>query len=429
MPVTSSLGKPSLGKPSFNPAASSSALAQQWNNPSDVFSVLLIIGGDILAKAIAQLAGSRVTPVAFSFGWVAYSVTALVNVVGDNRLMPAADCPCKVINAHNGLIRDNSSWVIGRLVRDFESWMDDGRPDKPIRRRVREILAEQQKALGASRPPLRAGLCVSVYTAREARPGHPGYDSAYFAGLVTAVMQLALAAVPCGLYGNWAILLVTVIGIALSFATGAVPQWAAEKWACRRKSDKTTILTRGNGSQHAIVIIGDGKGLDLEDLAATGSASFSSPITKFLALVLAVLWILLLVTAAGIQEDTWYLLAIGSLGILDNIYVAGVSRSPNDFGIPLEFVTVIGHCKVMQALSEVETRYPRVGKSMLATFFPGSLRQDEIERWNEFERSAKQREENKLSGAAGKQKTVHQGVPSVLSDVAPIIQSDSSSSV
>lgn len=40
----------------------------QWTHPGDVFSVLLILGGDVVARALAQLAGSRWTPVAFSFG-------------------------------------------------------------------------------------------------------------------------------------------------------------------------------------------------------------------------------------------------------------------------------------------------------------------------------------------------------------------------
>jgi hypothetical protein len=40
--------------------------------------------------------------------------------------MPLADCACKVINGRTGYIRDNSSWIIGRVGRDFESWMDKG---------------------------------------------------------------------------------------------------------------------------------------------------------------------------------------------------------------------------------------------------------------------------------------------------------------
>lgn len=40
----------------------------QWTHPSDVFSVLLILGPDVISRALAQLAGGALTPVAFSFG-------------------------------------------------------------------------------------------------------------------------------------------------------------------------------------------------------------------------------------------------------------------------------------------------------------------------------------------------------------------------
>jgi len=53
---------------SFEPDKASGEFAEQWRNPGDVFSVLLILGGDIVGRAVAQLAGSRLTPVAFSFG-------------------------------------------------------------------------------------------------------------------------------------------------------------------------------------------------------------------------------------------------------------------------------------------------------------------------------------------------------------------------
>ncbi|KAI1204976.1 uncharacterized protein F4807DRAFT_465082 [Annulohypoxylon truncatum] len=396
---------PALSWNNFNPGITSSELSQQWSNPSDVFSVLLILGGDVVARALAQLAGSRVTPVAFSFGWVAYAVAAVVNIFGENRLMPIADCACKVINGYNGYARDNSSWVIGRIVRDFESWMDDGQLDGPIRKKVEEIIEDKRKITGPPKPPM-AGLCVSVYKAKESQPGHPGYDWVYYAGFATVIVQLALAAVPCGLYGNWAILLVTVAGIILSFATGALPQWTEEKWACGRNSKKITILTRGNGTQHAILIIGDGKGLDLEHLAASSSISFESRLTKSTILMLAVLWILLLINAAGIQENTWYLLAIGGIGMLDNILAAGATRTPDDFGIPLEYVEVIGHHKVMQVLFEVEKRYPRVGKSMLALFFPGPLRKDEVTKWDEFDRQANAPKKGKEEGTEGNEKRI-----------------------
>jgi hypothetical protein len=50
-------------------------LRQQWSNPSDIFTILMIIGGDIVKVAIAQLCAGRVpylAPVSFSFGWVGF---------------------------------------------------------------------------------------------------------------------------------------------------------------------------------------------------------------------------------------------------------------------------------------------------------------------------------------------------------------------
>ena len=40
---------------------------------------------------------------------------------GENKLMPPTpDCASKVINGKNGYVRDNSSWIVRRLVRDFD---------------------------------------------------------------------------------------------------------------------------------------------------------------------------------------------------------------------------------------------------------------------------------------------------------------------
>lgn len=59
-------------------------LAAQWSNPADILSVLLLLGPDIVHRAIAQLTGRVVTPVAFSFGWVTYSVASLARIFGGN---------------------------------------------------------------------------------------------------------------------------------------------------------------------------------------------------------------------------------------------------------------------------------------------------------------------------------------------------------
>ncbi|KIX04589.1 uncharacterized protein Z518_05459 [Rhinocladiella mackenziei CBS 650.93] len=390
----------------FDPGAPSSAFWSQWKSPGDVFSVLLILGGDVVARALAQLAGSRITPVAFSFGWVAYAVTAVVSAIGENKLMPLPDCDCKVINGESGHVRDNTSWIIGRIVRDFENWMDNGKPNGEIRTQLNnliqkrweyEIAEAEKKHPGSEKnveQPSQAGLCVSIYTAEQAQKGYPGYDLVYWIGYVTTFFQLGIAAIPCGIYGDWGIFLITIVGISLSFVTGSLPQWSEEKWACRKNSTKSVILTRGNGSQHAIVVLGQGKGLDLEDLAAgqTNVDVSASWFTRISVVILATLWILLLITAAGIQQNTWYLLAIGGIGILQNIFVAGWRRFPKAYGIPLTFKEVIGKNKVMDTLFAVEELYPHVGASMRDTFFPGKLREHEEKRWAEFEKIAQQKD-------------------------------------
>ncbi|OJZ80182.1 hypothetical protein ASPFODRAFT_65920 [Aspergillus luchuensis CBS 106.47] len=316
-------------------------LSYQLTNPSDIFSVLLILGSDVVWRAIAQLAGPPVTPIAFPFGWVAYVVSALLTAIGENRFMPAPDNPCEVINGRTGYVRENNSFILGRIMRDLEVWID-----KRIKEHMRRMLEQPaQRGSGeAVRKPVRGGLCVSIY--------HAG-----------------IAAIPCELDGDWSILVVTAAGIILSFTAASLRQWPKEKWACRHNSTKTVILTKGNGSQHAIVIIEDNKGLDIEDLATGPSAmdvSIPFSVTKIALLILAFLRVALLVVAAGVKQHSWFLLAIGGIGPLEDIFVAGSPRHPAAFGMPLR--------EFMNTLFAVEQAYPQGGRSMLDTFFPGKLR-------------------------------------------------------
>ena len=338
-------------------------------------------------------------------GWAAYGITVILSAVGKNRLMPPADFSCLVINGENGYVRQNSSWVIGRVVRDFDVWKDKQRPAAakgntakdaggPVAKCVEsildrkwEIVKKKAKEKGRKEPerPPRAGLCVSVYKARRARKGHAGHDAPYVTGCLTCVLQLAVAVIPCGVYGDWSVLLTTIAGIALALATGSLPQWEKEKWACRDNARKTVVLTAGNGSQHAIVVQGAGRGLDLEDLAVAKTHAPAAPGTWVLLVALGLLWVLLLVTATGIAERTWYLLAVGGLGIAQNLYAAGAARSPEAFGMPLEFVEVLGEPKVMDTLFAVERRYPGLGRTMLSTFFTAGLTKDEQDAWDSLE--------------------------------------------
>lgn len=430
----------SVVRRTFSPGVPSSELSEQWSHPSDVFSVLLIVGGDVVARALAQLAGSCFTPVAFSFGtsvfvlfpvgliftifntqlvlgWVAYGTSAIVSAVGENKLVPPADFACMVINGENGYVRNNSNWIIGRLVRDYNEWKDrqpraanaadqpDNTSATPVADCVESILERKWELLRKNaekkgrpipeRPP-KAGLCVSVYRARRATKGYPGYDAPYITGCLTCVVQLGVAAIPCGIYGDWSILMLTASGTVLALATGALTQWSREKWACRSDTKKAVVLTTGNGSQHAIVIQGAGVGLDLEDLAAAETGLSELRQTRAALIVLGILWVVLLICATGISKNTWFLLAVGGLGMAQNIYAAGKSRMPEAFGLPLEFVEVFGEPKVMETLFAVENKYPRLGKSMLATFFTGDLNEKERTAWLNYDSLAKS--ESKAEG-------------------------------
>jgi hypothetical protein len=294
--------------------------------------------------------------------------------------MPLPDYPIKVINGQNGYARDNKSWVLGRLVRDYKYWMN-----KKVKEEVKALI-DMKDAFTASRTgqPIeqvqrskQAGLCISIYKAREdKRSGDIGLNRYDALAWAVALVQLAIASIPCIIWGAWGVLLVTGCGILLTTLTASLTQWRTEKWACRRlEKDKTVILTTGNGSQHAIVILA-GKGfINMEDLANgdSDSSELVGFFTRVRLFVLAVLWVLLLITAAGIDNDTWFLLAIGGIGIVQNVVTAGWPRPPESVGFHLQFVECFAEIKVMGALQIAELRYPGIGKCLRDTYFPASV--------------------------------------------------------
>jgi hypothetical protein len=315
--------------------------------------------------------------------------------------MPTPDCACIAINGKSGYVRFNLSWVIGRMVRDFESWMD---PE--IKRKVNEVIDTswsklkknaREKHKPVPERPKQAGLCVSIYKPTpNLKAGEPVYDGIHRSAFFITFFQLGIAAIPCGLFGDWGILMITTCGILLSFLMACLPQWKNEKWACRRLDedwDKNVALTRGNGSQHAIIILGSQGFLNLEDLAGgqTNVDVSTSNTTRVAIAGLALLWIFLLITAAGLKKNTWFLLAVGGTGILENVFIASWRRKPAALGIPIDFVEVFGDMKVMETLYAVEENYPYLGRAMRDTFFLGKLRPREVDKWSEYERTARDR--------------------------------------
>ena len=337
----------------------------------------MIIGGDVVQVAIAQLCAGPIpflTPVVFSFGWVTYVVSAMLSAVGDNRLMPSPEVDCCVINAKNGYNRSNYSWILSRILRDFEHWrhLDC---DQVEQQKLSDLRAAASKE-GRDPTQVRIGLRVTVWQCLDAS-GKASGDLIYWAGLIVAVVQLGIAAIPWGLYEEWLIFFVVAAGTVLAFASGALPQWTKEKFGVRRlknaEEKKDVFLTRGNGDHDALLILGCEDGMDLEALASPYRDLEGYTWTRSLSLVLAALWILLLITIAGYHQHTWFIMAPGMLGILHNIAVAGAPRQPKAFGIDLTYEETIVDAKVMSVLWTVEERYPKAGAALIAEFFPGDV--------------------------------------------------------
>lgn len=250
---------PRLVRGAGNETTSSEALASQWLNPVDISTILLVIGGDVVQKALAQSTGKRFTPVCFSFGWVTYAFIALIGVIGDGKLLPPPDYPVKVFNLTSGYVRENKNWVIGRILRDIEA-----------------DLAEQE-------PLNDYGIRISFYKAAENKNAPTGfsYSRMHLFGLICIIIQLALAALPIILNGEWDIMLITGAGTILAQIAGSLPQWRAEKLPNRQGKEDTFALTQGNGCRDIIVIQGCGNCLDLEEMSVAQSPRLGRPWEKF----------------------------------------------------------------------------------------------------------------------------------------------------
>lgn len=362
----------------------SSDIVAQWSNPADILSLLLLVGGDVIQRALAQQTGGHYplpTPVVFSFGWVAYTFLGLLAAVGDKTFLPSPEFPAVVFSTEFGYHRINNSWVVARLIRDFEElWMPT-----EVKNKLAAMLAQTGPPGGPTRK--KAGLCVSVFQA-SSKPGIeagvPRRDFLWYGGYLVAALQLGIAAVPWATDGIWEIFAITALGTALAFLTASLPHWTEEKWTCNRNSKKTFVLTRGNGAQHAIAIVGAGKSLDFEDMATSSSERLSYSAGKpLINSVLTILWCGLLISVGGIHNQTWFLVAVGAIGTIYTVIVAGAPRQPESFGVYLEYLDVFVQPKVMKTLQAAETRYSGLGRSMLRTFFPGDLRPDEADWWKE----------------------------------------------
>ncbi|KAF8146504.1 hypothetical protein K438DRAFT_505126 [Mycena galopus ATCC 62051] len=337
-----------------------STVRSTLRGPSNIPSILLIIGGDVISRALAQLTGPSIVPIAFSFGWVAYSCSMLINVFGDGRLLPLPDYPVKLFNIENGRSCNNRSWVLGRLVRDME-------------------------------PPVDENVALNLSIHIVVREHLPSWDWCSTTGFALIPIQLGIAAIPYRLYDDWSSFMLTGSGIILSLAMGALPQWRLEKYTGRRErpTGKVVALTRGNPSRYVLVIIDRGQGIDLEDLAKAQSPTLrlnadrrcGLRVTQLVFTVLAFLWIVFFITWTRLETNTLFLLAVGSLGMLQNAIVAGAKRSPAASGIHLQHIEDISNEQVEEVLKDAEMAYPGLGEVLLGEFNSVGHLGDNEKRW------------------------------------------------
>ena len=76
-----------------------------------------------------------------------------------------------------------------------------------------------------------------------------------------------------------------------------------------------------------MVFIGREGSWNLETLATASSAP--RPETPIISLALALLWTCLLISVSGLNKHAWYLVGIGGIGMLQNVYAAGTVRDPS----------------------------------------------------------------------------------------------------
>ena len=218
-------------------------LSNQWHKPRDILALLLLIGGDVVQKAIAQLfgfyiepfkAGPRIhlTPVAFSFGWVGYAFTSLTSVVGDKQLMPSRpDSSCIVINCDNGYTRTNCSWLLGRIIRDHELAVEAN--PGPEAGKLTNAQHKRAAGLAEDDPPARLSLRIDIFELRAVEAS-PSIDHVWVLGWFTIAVQLIISIIPWVLYHDLAIFTITASGTLFALLTGSLRQWKLEKWPGRK---------------------------------------------------------------------------------------------------------------------------------------------------------------------------------------------------
>ncbi|KAI0324853.1 hypothetical protein GY45DRAFT_1331097 [Cubamyces sp. BRFM 1775] len=326
-------------------------------NPSLVLPVLMVLGTDVLRRAQAIPDISPLT-----VGWPEFLLTLLARARPDLQVEP----PCTVINAKSGYARTNRSPVLEHLLR---SHTDDS---------------------------ARSGLTVTFLTTSQ-RPGTISFDKVSYTASAATIGQLGLAAIlPVLGKGSENVFKATLAGTLLSNAASYLLRHHQHNQirSARETPEKRrdiTCVTSGNGSAAAVVIISEGGGVRIEDLAAGRTNGLGLGSTLAIVVLIALWAVLLLALTALDRVDAWWMLAQCGIGAAYTVFAARQWRGGAAMGFKFseEKKKVVRADKVMAALMKAEEIEPGVGSTLLPIYFPGPLRPDEELWWAERKQAPK----------------------------------------
>ncbi|KAL1602516.1 hypothetical protein SLS60_005932 [Paraconiothyrium brasiliense] len=349
-----------------------------------LIAISMVIGEPILHTAFAvttaEVCNTEFIFVPLSFGWLSHAVNSLLPVLAGVRgLMPEPESDCQIVNMKSGKSRKNKSWILSRMLRDLEKETDNSIGGLNIS--VYDAVKVNKRAVGNRCPYTLTNftywvqtLAVNVYFIRMIYSGN-------------LVQSLSL------------VVLLGYFGITLSFSTTQVSAWRAEKFTARPDGGEKNVcaLIRGNGHRHVFIIRNcHDKALNLEDLAAASTTDYDWFGTGdgYVLIGTAVGWLIFTVVACHLTHGAGLLFGIIALGSVSNIITAAcpaaffrrigqytntlpgardqLATTPR-YPIDITFRETWSHDDVMEALKNLETKYPGYGETLLKTLFPTQL--------------------------------------------------------
>ncbi|KAI0722358.1 hypothetical protein C8T65DRAFT_137217 [Cerioporus squamosus] len=327
-------------------------------HPGIALALYLCLTPDIMQRAQA-IPGSGV----FCLEWPRY----LVSLLARENAPPAHDWPSTLINVKTGYARTNRSATLEHLMQSH-----------------------------ASKPTSRGLTLTFLYTSQVPGAPLPGNDVVGWSGIAMMLVQIMGASLLGRVGASHNVYQFVSAGMYLSML-GSITLLYQRKKQLRsarivpENQREAVCITSGNGSTDAIVVVTEGGGAKLEDIAAARTSGLGTGGRVFVAVLLTA-WVgFLLVFTQLSALDAWCVLGVCALGTAHATYLARTWRSGKGLGFKFaeERRKVVHADKVMAALMKAEEIEEGVGLALLPVFFPGPLRPKEEEWWDARKGAAK----------------------------------------